>query len=186
MHPQLAALAADFESATQRLQALGEALPPGGWTGRPAPDRWSPIECVAHLNLTSHAMLPLLRDGLARARDSGRPAPRRYRRDLFGWLLARGLGTPGRFKSKTAPAFVPPPGLQAPAVLDEFHRLQAEQIACVREADGLAIHRVTIVSPFDPRGRVRYSVYSALALLPVHQHRHLWQAERAAGIVTSG
>ena len=33
-----------------------------------------------------------------------------------------------------------------------------------------------IVSPFD--GRLRYNLYSCLTILPAHQHRHLWQAER--------
>jgi hypothetical protein len=177
MNAQLAAVVESFESATRRLQVLGASLSPEEWSRRPGAGRWSPIECVAHLNLTASAMLPLVRDGIERARALGRPGPRRYRRDLMGWLLARGLSTPGRFKSKTTPAFVPPSGVRVPDVLDEFGRLQAEQIACARESDGLPVDRVKVASPFN--ARVRYSVYSALALAAVHEHRHLWQAEQA-------
>jgi hypothetical protein len=74
------------------------------------------------------------------------------------------------------------PSAHRPAglVLEEFRVLQEEQMALVRASDGLAIDRVYIASPFD--ARARYSVYSAFVILPRHQHRHLAQAERAAGL----
>ena len=60
----------------------------------------------------------------------------------------------------------------------EFERLQAEQIAVTREADGLSIDRVKMTSPFN--AKIRYNIFSALSILPRHQHRHLWQAEQAS------
>ncbi len=62
----------------------------------------------------------------------------------------------------------------------DFERLQADVIDCVSAANGLPIDRVKLVSPFDTR--VRYNLYAALTLVPRHQHRHLLQAERAAGV----
>ena len=59
----------------------------------------------------------------------------------------------------------------------EFDRLQAEQIALTRASEGLPIDRVKMSSPFN--ASVRYSILSALSILPRHQHRHLWQAEQA-------
>ena len=53
-------------------------------------------------------------------------------------------------------------------------------IAGVRQADGLPIDDVKIVSPFDDR--VKYNLYAALTLVPRHQHRHLLQAERAGQV----
>jgi hypothetical protein len=176
MNPQLADVVARFESATRRLHALQARLSPDEWSRRPPHGGWSPIECIAHLNLTSEAFLPLLRDGIARARRSGRGAPSRYRRDFMGWLISRALAPPGRFKTATTPAFVPSADRPPADVLAGFERLQAEQIACAREADGLPVHRVRMASPFN--SRVKYSLYSALVILPVHQHRHLWQAEQ--------
>jgi hypothetical protein len=60
--------------------------------------------------------------------------------------------------------------------VSEFERLQREQLVLAREADSLAIDRVKIASPFNPR--FRYNLFSALSILPRHQHRHLWQAEQ--------
>jgi hypothetical protein len=95
-----------------------------------------------------------------------------------GWLLWRSISRPGRFKSKTIPAFVPSSDRSAEEIMAEFDRLQVEQIAVTREAEGLPIDRVKMVSPFN--ANVRYNIFSALSILPRHQHRHLWQAEQAS------
>ena len=176
MHPQLDEIVSEFNSASTRLRALNATLAPGAWARRPAPESWSPGECVAHLNLTAIGMLPLLRTGLDDARRIGRPAARHYRRDLVGWLLWRTISSHGRFKAKTIPAFVPSSDRRE-EIMAEFDRLQAEQIAIAREADGLPIDRVKMTSPFN--AQVRYNIFAALSILPRHQHRHLWQAEQA-------
>ena len=177
MNSQLEDIVSEFSSASTRVRNLHRSLAPGRWNRRPTPESWSPGECVVHLNLTSLAMIPLIRQGLDDARRSGRATGDRYRRDLVGWLLLKSIGTPGRFKSKTIPAFVPTSDRPAEEVMAEFDRLQSEQIALVRSADGLPIDRVKMASPFN--ARVRYSIFSALSILPRHQHRHLWQAEQA-------
>lgn len=179
MNAQLAAVAAEFDQALERLRVLERTLSPEQWTRRPAPERWSAIECIQHLNLTAEATLPRVRDSIAEAQLRSRPAPARYRRDLAGWLIWRALRTPGHFKSKTAASFVPHADRPTADILAAFTNLQAEHLSCVRDCEGLPIERIRIVSPFNER--VRYNVYAALTILAVHQHRHLWQAEQAAG-----
>jgi hypothetical protein len=178
MHPQLTELEREFDSAMVRLHQLRTSVPAATWKRRPTPERWSPGECVAHLNLTSATMLPIVRAGLEQARQRGATAPARYRRDVTGFLLWKSLGQVGRFKTKTIPAWVPSGDREPDDLVAEFERWQKEQIACVRESDGLAIHAVKITSPVD--ARARYNVFSALSILARHQHRHLWQAEQAA------
>lgn len=176
MHTQLEAIVSEFERARERLRWLARQAPLEYWTERPDPTRWSIAECVAHLNLTSAAYLPLIHNGIAHARGLQGRAPRRYRRDAIGWLLWKTAGPPVRLRVKTTPPFVPtaadPPG----QLMAEFERLQAEQVACVRDADGLPVDRVKITSPFD--SRLKYNLYASLTILPRHQHRHLWQAEQ--------
>jgi hypothetical protein len=178
MHPELAEIGAEFNSALQRLHELRTKVPASAWKQRPAPERWSPGECVAHLNLASRMMVPLVRAGIDEARRSRAPVPQRYRRDLMGWLLWKGLGPGKGFKTKAIPAWVPSGDAEPDTLVTEFERWQEEQIACVRESDGLPIHAVKITSPVD--ARARYSVFSALSIMARHQHRHLWQAEQAA------
>jgi hypothetical protein len=176
MHPQLETVVAEFESARQRLHRLAETVPEEHWAQRPDPDRWSIGECVAHLNLSSVAYLPLLKDGLARARQMGGSAPRRYRRDFLGWMLWKAIGPPARFKAQASAPFLPAAGQPPALLIAEFDRLQEEQIACVQAGDGLPLSRVKIVSPFA--ARISYNLFACLTILPRHQHRHLWQAEQ--------
>jgi hypothetical protein len=177
VHPQLQAVIDEFESAERRLRELVQRVPAERWPTRSDPARWSVAECVAHLNLTSRAYLPLLADALARARALPRAAPgTTYRRDAGGWLLWRIMGPPVRFRVKTTAPFVPSGADPPDALVSDFVRLQADQVAVVREADGLALTRVSIPSPFN--SRIKYNLFTCFTILPRHQHRHLWQAEQ--------
>ncbi|MBW3573009.1 MAG: DinB family protein [Gemmatimonadetes bacterium] len=183
MHPQLQALTDEFGSARERLHRLQATVPAERWAERPAEGSWSVAECVAHLNLTSRAYVGPLREALARGRAEGGTAPERYRRDLLGWLIWRAVRPEARMKARTSAAFVPTAGAPAVEIAAEFDRLQDEQMELVRMADGLPLGRLKIVSPFGPR--LKYNVYSALTVLPAHQHRHLQQAERAWQSISS-
>lgn len=180
MHPQLQQIDDQLREASARLRRLQEAVPLERWRRRPGPDRWSIAECVAHLNLTSQAFIPLLERGIETARSLGRAAPARYRWGVVGWLLRRAVAPPVRLRAKTGAAFVPGSDSTPAEVLREFDQLQARILGFVAVSDGLAVDRVTIVSPFH--ARVRYNVFSSLGIIAVHQHRHLWQAEQATRI----
>jgi hypothetical protein len=77
---------------------------------------------------------------------------------------------------QTTARFIPQALESEAGLVEGFHRLQREQVEAVGQADGLPLGRVRVTSPFDPR--IRYNLYSCLTILPPHQHRHLWQAER--------
>jgi hypothetical protein len=180
VNAQLQAVIDDLELAGRQLRALYRALPAAAWSDQPAQGRWSAAECVAHLNLTSAALLPLFQAGLREARVRGARTAGRYRRDLIGWLVWQVMRPSGGLKTAALPAYVPSAGSAAPVedLLAVFDRLQQELLACVRDAEGLPIEQVTVVSPFD--ARVKVNLYAALTLVARHQHRHLLQAERAA------
>lgn len=145
------------------------------WETRPAPGEWSVAECVAHLNLTAQAFLPLLDDALAQA---GAAASRgqRFRMDLTGWFIW--LMTALRVPVKTTEPFVPKAVPPRASALTEFDALQAEIGGRLARAQGLDLTGIRIVSPFDRR--LRYNVYAALRLIAEHQDLHLRQAARAA------
>lgn len=177
MHPQLAGIAAELRDARARVHRLVAHVPGGAWARRPHPDRWSPAECVEHLNLTTRAFLPLLDAALDAARQLDAPRPARYRHDPLGWLLWRMMGPPVRIRARTPAPFVPVPRAEPAASLADFDHLQDDLLRRTAAADGLPIDRVRVPSPFS--ARASYTAYSALAILPRHQQRHLWQAERA-------
>jgi len=184
MHAQLQAIATEFDLAELRLRALVERVPDEQWPKRPSPRSWSVSECVAHLNLTSPGMLPKLEAALDEARRLPPAKSTRYRRDPVGWMLWRTMGPPVRFRVSTTAAFVPVGDATPRELVADFLELQRAQLRCVTAADGLALAKVRIQSPFAER--VRYNLFAALSILPRHQLRHLWQADNVAAVVAGG
>ncbi len=97
---------------------------------------------------------------------------------MAGWIVGVLSGATRWFPLKTTPGFVPVADQSMAALLAEFDQLQADHRACLRAADGLPMHQVKLQSPFD--ARLHYSLFSAFAMIPGHQQRHLHQAEQAA------
>jgi hypothetical protein len=184
MQKQLRAITDSLDTAQSRLRRLSARLADREWSKHPGPDRWSAAECVEHLNLTSKAYLPRLRDAVAIAKARGGTRQKHYRRDPLGWFMSkmigprRRLGKFGMPRIRTLPKFTPAKVRSKSEILSDFTRLQAELASLVRSGDGLPLDQVKIVSPFGER--MKYSAYSAFIILERHQQRHIQQAEEAS------
>jgi hypothetical protein len=179
MLPQLMNILSELDAATARAKAVAERAGDERWTTRPAPSSWSVGECIDHLNRSSEVYFPLFEQALS---DAPEASPRRLRRDFFGWLLCMTLEPPVRMKVKTADRFVPPPDIGSRReVMDRFEALQDRVRDFVARSDGVDVARIKLRSPFAEK--LKYSMYSALRIIPVHQRRHLWQAERALEVI---
>ncbi|MDZ4674305.1 MAG: DinB family protein [Gemmatimonadota bacterium] len=174
MHAQLSVLEEEFMRALDQLHLLVELVPAADWTRRRDPQGWSVAECVAHLNLTSVAYLPLLQAAVEEARALGGSAPARYRRDPAGWLLWATMGPPVRIRTRTIPSFIPAAAADQGPLVAEFERLQNAQMAALHQSDGLPLGRVRVASPFNRK--VKYNLFACFGIVARHQHRHLWQA----------
>lgn len=173
---QLRALKVEFDDSQSWAHRLVDGLSEGDWLRRSDPNRWSIGEQILHLNLASRVYLPLLRAGLAEAREKGLRAQGRYRRDFMGWFLCKMVEPPVRMKVKTTPQFVPKDLQSREEALRDFDVLQDELRDFLAEAEGWDLNRVKFVSPFDPR--IKYNLYSALRATTAHQRHHLWLGDR--------
>lgn len=180
---QLAAIAEEFAGVRAAFTSLDARVSDADWGRRPSPVEWSVAECIAHLNLTSAAMVPLLRAEFDRAPQMQEAEDRAYRGTFLGRVLASMMGPVKLFagmklgKVATTPPFVPGSGLPRAPIRLAFQRWQEEELQLVRDADRRAIDRVRIESPF--RAGTYYDGYSGLVILVRHEKRHLVQAERA-------
>jgi len=166
---------AEFDEANARVRALESTLTDDRWRARPAEGKWSAIECVEHLNMTTRAYLPIFADVLANAQPAADASTPRM--DLFGWLLWRSNRAKSKMKMKTAPHFVPPSELNVQNVLREFHELQSRLVEQVKQLESYPIGKLQIRSPFN--AKIKYNVYSAVRIVSVHELRHIGQAEAA-------
>ncbi|MBX3133779.1 MAG: DinB family protein [Gemmatimonadaceae bacterium] len=180
---QLDEIAKASAEVARRFTALDARVSDAQWNARPAPDEWSVAECVAHLNLSSAAMLPRMRAAIAEAKALGPIGTRAYKGALFGRVLAAMMGPVpvvlgfrlGR--TKTPKPFVPGSELPREGVVADFRKWIGEEQALLWTAADLQIDRVTLESPFV--AGARYDAYSALWIVVRHELRHLVQAERA-------
>jgi DinB superfamily len=174
--PELGQVKQELLDARERARRLSEGLTETTWATALAPGQWSIAECVTHLNITSERYIPIVDDAIREGRDLGVKANAPPRRDFMGWLLAKMLEPPYRMRMKTTAPFVPVRIEPMADVLERFDYLQGELLVRIDRAHGLPLERLRVVSPFN--AKVKYNLYSALKLIPVHQRRHLWQAEQ--------
>jgi len=180
--PQLAMLGRQFDAVTARARTFVAALSTETLMRRPSVEQWSPAECLTHLSLTAYIFKPLLDQTIDAARAHGLRGVGPYRMDPLGRIMRWVLEPPYRVRTKAFPT-VAPMDVGSPAkVLPTFITAQEVLVDCLRAADGVALDRATIISPFNRR--LRYNLLSAFALLAAHERRHLWQAERAVAKIS--
>jgi hypothetical protein len=176
MTQQVESLAAEFRAINDSARALVDRAGIERLTERPAKGGWSIAECLEHLNLTTRAYLPLWRTALAQAPHGAGP----YKTDFWGKILIWMLEPPPKFKMPTTQPFIP---LQTPPpdqVLPVFLATQDELLAALSGAEGRAVDKVKVRSPFNQR--MQYNVWSSFCVQAPHQRRHLWQATKVLAL----
>ena len=173
---QLEAAQKGLRQCRVRGVELAASISEDKWNKRAESGGWSPAECMVHLNLTAMEMSKLMRAAIGEVRSKNWRAQEPYRLSLLARGLRWFLDPPYRMKTGTQPAFVPGGEASKIDVLADWNRCHDSYDELIRESEGLDLGRAIITSPFDPKGRARYSVYAAFLILAAHERRHLWQA----------
>jgi hypothetical protein len=176
MDAQLAQIGTELEEASGAMRGLVAGLPAGAWDKRPVGGGWSVAHCVMHLNTTAEEFLPQLDAAIREGREKNLTGKGPFRRDFAGWLLCKLVEPPYRLKVKTPPRFDPQVVDLSEKVMAEWERLQGELRDRVYAADGLALNKLQVISPFS--ARMKYHLWSAFVVIPAHQRRHIWQAQQ--------
>lgn len=174
--PQLARLQTELDDLDRRATELTASVSLDAWQTRPAPDAWSASECFQHIVTSNRAMLDGIDAEIARGVAENIRGTGPFRAGLIGRLLLWTLEPPYRARMKTGEAFRPHDVRTPEDDLRALRESHEEVRRSLTQANGLALDRLSMLSPFA-RG-VRYNLYTALALIPVHGRRHVWQAEQ--------
>ena len=144
---------------------------------KPAPDRWSIAQCLAHLTVATEKFGPYLTAAIARGHEKYpvKVAQPYHPSWMGGWLIKYLL--PEATRRLTAPKiFRPAETAPIDGALEHFLKQQAEFLGFVRQAGGLDYNKTRLRSPVTPL--VRYSLADAFVITVVHGQRHLGQARR--------
>ena len=174
--PELGQIKQELLDARERARRLSEGLSDTLWGTPPAPGKWSIAECVIHLNITSERYVPIIDDAIREGREMG--VKRRRRCGVISWDGCR----PGA-RTALPDAEEDDGSRSCPRASNRSLTCSSASTTCRAScwsgsigAQGLPLERLHVVSPFN--ARVKYNLYSASRLIPVHQRRHLWQAEQ--------
>jgi len=137
--------------------------------------QWSIAECLDHLNLTLAIYLPKIDAAISSGSQQGlmtgeSPA---YEPAEIEYLAL--IEPPVTAKIDAPHVLRPAPAIDPDLLVDDFHRVRDHYARAVRRARHLDLARIQIVDPVCSSIR---SLGGALALMAVHERRHMWQAER--------
>lgn len=142
---------------------------------RPAPDVWSIVDNMLHLNTTGRVYLAAVDRAIAEGRRRGQIGAGPFRHPWFSRWFVGSLEPPAKRRFRAPRIFVPPPPGPPQAALDDFEALGQEIGARLDASRGLDLGRVRVVSPVVPL--IRSSLGMAFSLFATHERRHLYQAQ---------
>lgn len=137
---------------------------------------WSILDCLQHLNVGVTETLPAFDRSIAQGRAKGQLAKGPFRYSWFARMLVASMEPPPKFRMR-APRLIrvaPAAGRRSAEVVPEFLRVRDQLAERVRQADGLDLARVRLISPVNRLLRMPLGGYFNFIL--AHERRHLWQA----------
>ena len=141
---------AELESSRQDLLAAIASLSPAQWAFKPAPDRWSIVECVEHIALAEDTYYRTVTERLPKAKPQ--PEKAAEVRDKDDYVLKT---MPDRSSKRVTVESLEPKGKSPQEVLEHFRRSRDRFITYVRTTDD------------DLRGR--FQAHRAMGLIDGYQ-----------------
>jgi hypothetical protein len=174
---------ADIQSMLQQIEAIksdGQAIVSGLTDEQlnlhPAERRWSILDCLEHLNVGVTKTLPAFDRSIAEGRARGQVSNGPFRYGWFARMIAASMEPPPKWRMRS-PRLIrvaPAPNRRSADVVPEFIRVRDRLAERVRQADGLDLAQVRLISPINRLLRVPLGTYFNFIL--AHDRRHLWQA----------
>jgi hypothetical protein len=174
---QIDSLLQQLRENSREAELMFDSHTTGQLQHHPGQGRWSAAECIAHLNLSNRAYLPLLDSAIEQLREKKASGSGPFHLNWNARLLKYWLEPPSRLRLPTRAPFQPIAVKDPATAMGEFQGIGKILEEKLNSARGFALDRVKLVSPFAEK--MKYNAYSAFVLIAAHNRRHLWQAEQA-------
>ncbi len=148
------------------------SLSPRQLTWQPAPDKWSIMQCLEHMNRTTRHYLKLIHT--INAKKVG--GNNEYKASFMGGFLAKGFQqVPPKRKFKTTKKFFPQNDMNPQEVVKDFINLNEQMNQRMASLDGYDLNKNKIPSPAFAWIKFRFG--DVLNIDAKHTARHLYQIE---------
>lgn len=184
MQPALASpawpsrLIVQLDAADERTRTLLAEISPEQLNWQPRPTAWSVGQCIEHLCLTNEQYVSSMSKSLE-GKPSGTAVeitPGWFAR----WFIDRFVEPSPNGKPARAPRKIVPSSSVESSVLDRFLRSNQQTRELISRASNYDVNRIRFKNPFVPG--IRFTIGTALEIIPIHERRHLLQAERVVNL----
>ncbi|HKK80349.1 MAG TPA: DinB family protein [Phaeodactylibacter sp.] len=145
---------------------------------RPAPDSWSALECIEHLNRYGDFYLPEIAE---RIQQSAHPPKAVFKSGWLGNYFAKSMLPKEPLNTMTTFKSMDPSGSALdPSVISTFLQQQVQTLALLERAKGVGLAKTKTAISITKLIKLRLG--DTLRVLIYHNQRHVLQAERAVGL----
>lgn len=137
---------------------------------------WSVGQCLEHLSVINFLYGGLMRQAVDEARRRGLARGGPLAPGPFGRWFIRSQEPPVTRRFRTPGKIRPASGLARAEIVSRFREAHDLLRGIARDAATIDANRATYANPFLKM--IRMKVATGLLVLPAHDRRHLWQAER--------
>ena len=176
--PELQALLQQIDACERTAEQLVAALDDGALNRRPPSGGWSAAQCIQHLVLMNDFYLRGWRESVDQARARGGRSFNGLRPTPIGRWFARSMEPPVKMKSRAIAAVTPPSTIPRAGLIDSYKESHDAYRGLVAAAAHVDVNRIVRPNAIVPAVKLRLA--TVLLIIPAHDRRHLWQAERAA------
>jgi len=168
------------EQIINTVEAITQSHPKAQLAQRPAPDRWSVLDNLEHLNLYGDFYLPTFEQTIERGRQQGLQPRENYKAGWLGSYFAKSMRPKGgnianrmkTFKSKD-PVLTEVPD----NVVERFLEQQQKLLRLLQQAEQTDIQKLRMPTTLGSFPKIRLG--DAFAFFIAHEERHMLQIQRA-------
>lgn len=177
----LRGLLRDIKELKNDIEDLTSDLSDEEMLRQPAPNSWSILSCIGHLNRTGSEYLPRLRQSASISLKIDNSDSLPYRPSWIGRVFLSNL-SPSSGRRLSAPRkFRPLPTTDCLATKSEFNA-QLNQLAdLIGQVDGKNFNVVRFSSPVSPL--IRFTLADGMAVVVTHARRHMIQISKTREII---
>lgn len=142
---------------------------------KPHPDSWSVGECLSHLVNSNSLYLDKIKN-ILNSFPTGSEKDFAYMQSFLGKMITKGVDPSNLQKAKTFKVFFPDKSDVQKNIIGEYVKSSEKLIELVGKMQHLDLKKIKLSSPVNIL--IRLNVGDAMIIIPLHDQRHLNQAER--------
>lgn len=142
---------------------------------KPNPDSWSVGECISHLINSNSLYLSKIENILGEVKST-ESKDFSYKQSLVGKMIVKGVDPKNVRKSKTFKVFFPDSSNIPKSIIMDYTESSEKFIRLADNLRHLDLKKIKLSSPVNKL--LRMNLGDPLIIIPLHDERHLNQAER--------